>query len=63
MQVRQSEGTPPLAQHLQELRPHRHYDPFKVGDVLCNRCGTFNKNVVTFCNKCGDPVALQLSTT
>jgi DNA-directed RNA polymerase subunit beta len=35
-------------------------DPFKVGDVLCAKCGTFNKNVVTFCNKCGDPVALQL---
>ncbi len=35
-------------------------DPFKTGDVLCTKCGTFNKNVVTFCNKCGDPVALQL---
>jgi DNA-directed RNA polymerase subunit beta len=35
-------------------------DPFKMGDVLCTKCGTFNKNVVTFCNKCGDPVALQL---
>ncbi len=35
-------------------------DPFRVGDVLCTKCGTFNKNVVTFCNKCGDPVALQL---
>jgi DNA-directed RNA polymerase subunit beta len=35
-------------------------NPFKVGDVLCAKCGTFNKNVVTFCNKCGDPVALQL---
>jgi DNA-directed RNA polymerase subunit beta len=35
-------------------------DPFKVGDVLCAKCGHFNKNVVTFCNKCGDPVALQL---
>src|SRR5947199_4312054 len=35
-------------------------DPFKVGEVLCSKCGTFNKNVVTFCNKCGDPVALQL---
>src|SRR5271157_2792139 len=35
-------------------------DPFKVGEVLCTKCGTFNKNVVTFCNKCGDPVALQL---
>jgi DNA-directed RNA polymerase subunit beta len=35
-------------------------DPFKSGDVLCTKCGTFNENVVTFCNKCGDPVALQL---
>jgi DNA-directed RNA polymerase subunit beta len=35
-------------------------DPFRVGEVLCTRCGTFNENVVTFCNKCGDPVALQL---
>jgi DNA-directed RNA polymerase subunit beta len=35
-------------------------DPFKTGEVLCSRCGTFNENVVTFCNKCGDPVALQL---
>ena len=35
-------------------------DPFHSGDVLCHRCGTFNKNIVTFCNRCGDPVALQL---
>jgi DNA-directed RNA polymerase subunit beta len=35
-------------------------DPFRSGDVLCTKCGTFNQNVVTFCNKCGDPVALQL---
>ncbi len=35
-------------------------DPFHVGDVLCHRCGTFNKNIVTFCNRCGDPVGLQL---
>ena len=35
-------------------------DPFHAGDILCQRCGTFNKNVVTFCNKCGDPVGLQL---
>ena len=35
-------------------------DPFKVGDVLCSKCGTFNKNEVDFCHKCGDPVALQL---
>jgi DNA-directed RNA polymerase subunit beta len=35
-------------------------DPFHSGDVLCHHCGTFNKNVVTFCNKCGDPVGLQL---
>ncbi|HKD63461.1 MAG TPA: hypothetical protein VKB40_05460, partial [Candidatus Acidoferrales bacterium] len=35
-------------------------DPFHLGDVLCHRCGTFNKNIVTFCNRCGDPVGLQL---
>src|ERR671922_1617176 len=35
-------------------------DPFHPGDVLCHQCGTFNKNIVTFCNKCGDPVDLQL---
>ena len=35
-------------------------DPFHAGDVLCHKCGTFNKNIVTFCNRCGDPVALQL---
>jgi len=35
-------------------------DPFHAGEVLCHRCGTFNKNIVTFCNRCGDPVGLQL---
>ncbi|MGH9665785.1 MAG: DNA-directed RNA polymerase subunit beta, partial [Bryobacteraceae bacterium] len=35
-------------------------DPFHSGEVLCPRCGTFNKNIVTFCNRCGDPVSLQL---
>ncbi len=28
--------------------------------MLCPKCGTFNRNIVTFCNKCGDPVGLQL---
>src|SRR6476661_2782478 len=35
-------------------------DPFHPGDVLCEKCGTFNRNIVTFCNRCGDPVGLQL---
>jgi len=35
-------------------------DPFRVGDVLCQKCGTYNKNTPDFCNKCGDPVSLQL---
>jgi len=35
-------------------------DPYKSGDVICSKCGTFNRNTPTFCNKCGDPVALQL---
>jgi DNA-directed RNA polymerase subunit beta len=28
--------------------------------VLCSKCGERNKNQVTFCNKCGDPVQLNL---
>jgi len=35
-------------------------DPFHPGDVLCTKCGTFNANTPDFCNKCGDPVGLQL---
>jgi len=35
-------------------------DPYHAGDVLCESCGTFNRNIVTFCNRCGDPVGLQL---
>ena len=35
-------------------------DPFLPGDVLCQKCGTYNKNTPDFCNKCGDPVGLQL---
>src|SRR5216110_384640 len=34
--------------------------PYQTGDVICHKCGTFNKNTPTFCNKCGDPVAMQL---
>ncbi|MGA9425888.1 MAG: DNA-directed RNA polymerase subunit beta, partial [Terracidiphilus sp.] len=35
-------------------------DPFLPGDVLCAKCGHYNKNTPDFCNKCGDPVSLQL---
>src|ERR1700678_1058051 len=35
-------------------------DPFRPGEVLCQKCGTYNKNTPDFCNKCGDPVGLQL---
>ena len=35
-------------------------NPYRTGDVLCAKCGSFNKNTPTFCQKCGDPVALQL---
>ena len=35
-------------------------DPFHSGEVLCNKCGTYNANTPDFCNKCGDPVGLQL---
>src|SRR5215475_4844155 len=32
---------------------------YSIGNWEC-KCGTFNKNTPTFCNKCGDPVAMQL---
>jgi DNA-directed RNA polymerase subunit beta len=35
-------------------------DPYHTGDVLCQKCGTYNANTPDFCNKCGDPVGLQL---
>ncbi len=28
--------------------------------MLCGKCGTYNANTPDFCNKCGDPVGLQL---
>ncbi|MBI4460227.1 MAG: DNA-directed RNA polymerase subunit beta, partial [Acidobacteria bacterium] len=35
--------------------------PYNIGgEVLCGKCGTANRNRVTFCDKCGDPVDLQL---
>src|ERR1700752_222372 len=33
---------------------------YQTGDVIWHKRGTFNKNTPTFCNKCGDPVAMQL---
>jgi DNA-directed RNA polymerase subunit beta len=36
-------------------------NPFQAEpNVMCPKCGTLNKNQVTFCNKCGDPVQLNL---
>src|SRR6201998_4604076 len=56
--------------HLQGLHPLRTTcrncgatvitDPFHPGEVLCGKCGTYNANTPDFCNKCGDPVGLQL---
>ena len=62
MQVRQPERAAPSALHLPQpgCGATIRTDPFHAGDVLCHHCGTFNKNIVTFCNKCGDPVGLQL---
>src|SRR5436190_2990777 len=36
-------------------------NPFQAEPtVMCPKCGTMSKNQVTFCNKCGDPVQLNL---
>ena len=34
--------------------------PYLVGEILCAKCGAPNRNQVDYCNKCGDPVDLQL---
>ena len=35
-------------------------DPYGPQELSCSQCGTYNDNRVTFCSKCGDPVALKL---
>jgi len=35
-------------------------DPFHFGRRSVSSLRHFNKNIVTFCNRCGDPVGLQL---
>ena len=35
-------------------------DPYGPQELSCSQCGTYNDNTVTFCSKCGDPVALKL---
>ncbi len=35
-------------------------NPFSIDDVVCPKCGTFNRNISTFCNRCGDPVSMKL---
>jgi DNA-directed RNA polymerase subunit beta len=36
-------------------------NPFAMeSTVMCRQCGTSNKNQVTFCQKCGDPVQMNL---
>ncbi|MGH7188767.1 MAG: DNA-directed RNA polymerase subunit beta, partial [Acetobacteraceae bacterium] len=35
-------------------------NPFHTGEILCRHCGTYNANAFSYCNKCGDPVGLQL---
>jgi DNA-directed RNA polymerase subunit beta len=58
--VRQPQGLHHLRSTCRSCGATIKTDPFHPGDVLCDKCGTFNKNVVTFCNRCGDPVGLQL---
>ena len=35
-------------------------DPYGPQELACTDCGAYNDNKVTFCSKCGDPVALKL---
>ncbi len=35
-------------------------NPFSIDEIVCPKCGTLNRNVSSFCNRCGDPVSLKL---
>ena len=35
-------------------------NPFSIDDVVCSRCGTYNRNAAKFCDDCGAPVSLKL---
>jgi DNA-directed RNA polymerase subunit beta len=35
-------------------------NPFSAEDVVCQKCGTYNRNISTFCDRCGDPVSRKL---
>ncbi len=34
-------------------------NPLSSEDVVCNQCGTYNRNVVNTCDNCGEPVGLK----
>src|SRR5207249_12117762 len=60
VQMREPARLAPPALHLPALRTHCNHRPVQSGRRTLHEMRHFNKNVVTFCNKCGDPVALQL---
>ncbi len=60
MQVRQPEGAASPARHMPQLRRFGGHRPVQDRRRALPKCGTFNKNTPTFCEKCGDPVGMQL---
>jgi DNA-directed RNA polymerase subunit beta len=34
-------------------------NPLSSEDVLCTNCGNFNKNIISLCDNCGEPVGLK----
>lgn len=34
-------------------------NPLSSEDVLCTSCGNFNKNIISLCDNCGEPVGLK----
>ena len=60
MQVRQPEGAASPARHMPKLRSLGGHQSVPDRRRALLKCGTFNKNTPTFCEKCGDPVGMQL---
>src|ERR1700721_1760409 len=53
-------GLQAVFQSVFPITDFRNVSQLEFVDYACGKCGTYNANTPDFCNKCGDPVGLQL---
>jgi DNA-directed RNA polymerase subunit beta len=56
----QLEGLKHLRAHCKSCGAVIVLNPLSSGDILCQKCGTPNKNVINLCSHCSEPVGLKL---